>query len=150
MNIPSKLLFADKLNINLDVQLGSDLEANNYMEDLAYFVRDFLVFYTDQTNLRLSQEKIEYLIYLNDYDQRISWQRALVELVRYAANDDGDMVGLQTGLNLISGSITDLKQIRGGRELSGRLHRILSNSGLLYGGTRNWVIPTTIVRGTDF
>ena len=148
--LPTDELIQTKLNINLEVELGSEIEKNLFLEDAMWFIKDYLTAYGNQSDITNNERKIEYLVAMNDRKERSSLQRAFVEFVRYAKNDEGDMVSLQTGLNLIKGQIVPIDELRGRRELSGRLERILRNSGLLYGGVRTWVIPEDAVYGTDY
>lgn len=149
MYIPTSVLLNDKLNYDMAKTIG-EKEANLWLEEIAWFIKDFCIAYGNKKDIFDTTKKIEYMIYLNEQDQLLSLQRAYVEVVRYALNDEGDMVGTQTGLNVIQGQIIPLEELRGRRELSARLERILYNSGLLYGGEHIWDIPDTMVRGTDY
>ena len=148
--LPTDELIQAKLNINLEVELGSETEKNLFLEDAMWFIKDYLISYGEQQAVTSNTRKIEYMLANNSNNERLSLQRAYVEFVRYAKNDEGDMVSLQTGLNLIKGQIVPINELRGRIELSGRLERILRNSGLLYGGVRTWTIPTDAVYGTDY
>jgi len=148
--LPSAELIQDKLNLNLEVMLGSEVEAQLYLEDAMWFIKDYIINYGNDWNRTTSTRKIEYALALNESQERLSLKRAFVEFVRYAKNDEGDMVSLQTGLNLIAGQIVPIEELRGRKELSGRLERILKNSYMLYSGSRAWSIPSTAVYGVDY
>jgi len=148
--LPSAELMQNKLNLNLQKTLGGETEARLFLEDTMWFIKDYIVAYGDNRDVKITTRKIEYDTANDDNHQRRDLQRAYVEFVRYAKNDEGDMVSLQTGINLIKGQIVPIDELRGRRELSGRLERILRNSGLLYGGIRTWTIPTEAVYGTDY
>lgn len=153
--LPTAVLIQEKLGKNLENELGQDeddgqVEENNFLEECMWFIKDFCLEYTVSYNNVLSRNQLEYLLATNENEERLSLRRAYVELVRYAFNDEGDLVGVQTGLNVIKGQITPLEELRGRRELSSRLERILHRSGLLFKGERVWEIPTDAVRGTDY
>lgn len=148
--LPTDELIQAKLNVNLEVELGSETEKNLFLEDAMWFIKDYVLSVVNPTDMVSNTKKIEYLAASNVQNERLSLQRAYIEFVRYAKNDEGDMVSLQTGINLIKGQIVPIDELRGRRELSGRLERILRNSGLLYGGVRTWTIPDTAVYGTDY
>jgi glycosylphosphatidylinositol transamidase (GPIT) subunit GPI8 len=149
MYYPLPALLQDKLNYDIHKTIG-EKEGNIWLEDIAWFIKDFCIAYGDKENVFETTKKIEYMIYLNAQDQVKYLKRAYVEVVRYALNDEGDHVGSQTGLNVIKGQIIPVEELRGRRELSARLERILLNSGLLFKGIRTWSIPTTVTRGTDY
>jgi len=148
--LPTDELIQQKLKINLEVMLGGETEKNLFLEDAMWFIKDFLIAYGDRWDISNNTRKIEYEVANDDNNQRRDLQRAFVEFVRYAKNDEGDMVSLQTGINLIKGQIVPIDELRGRRELSGRLERILRNSNLLYGGRRTYSIPIEAVYGVDY
>jgi len=150
MYVPTNVLFQEKLNYDIHKTIGEN-EGNIWLEEIAWFIKDFCIDHGSSSEDNFENtKKIEYEIYLNEQDQVKYLKRAYVEVVRYALNDEGDHVGSQTGLNVIKGQIIPVEELRGRRELSARLERILYNSGLLYGGQRTWTIPDTVTRGTDY
>jgi len=150
MYIPLPALLQDKLDYDIHKKIG-DKEGNIWLEDIAWFIKDFCIAFSGGFQDKLESTKlIEYDIFLNDQDQVKYLKRAYVEVVRYALDDEGGHIGTQTGLNVISGQILPVAELRGRRELSAQLERILRNSGLLFGGRRRWEIPNTVIRGTDY
>ena len=153
--IPTDELFLDKLGKNLEVELGQNeddgaRESLNFRTDMAYFIKDFALEYTQSCDIVNTRMQIEYDI-AQDYNfQRRDLQRAYVEFARYAFNDEGDLVGLQSGVSLIKGQIVPVEQLRGRVELSSRLERILRQSGIWYKGTRAWTLETDLVYGVDY
>ena len=142
-------LILAKLNIDLELELGSSIEANIFREDCAYFIQDFCIEYSGGRTDYVKKQIAE-MIFINDNDERTAIQRVYVELVRYAFNSEGDLVGLQTGVNTVKGQITPLEQLRGSRELSGRLERILKNSHILFRGTRDYRLDEDYTYGVDY
>jgi hypothetical protein len=143
-------LIQDKLNVDLVDRLNGTNEANTFREDVMYFIKDFLVDYGVSYNINETRKQIEWLIADNFDGERTAIQRAYVEFVRYALNDEGDLLGVQTGLNVIKGQIVDIEKLRGDIELSSRLTRVLRNSKLLFKGQRMWTLPEDAVYGTDY
>jgi hypothetical protein len=153
--LPTSVLIQEKAGIDLSGELGQDndnglLEANIFLEDCMNFIKDFIINDSVTHDLILLRNQVEYLIASNTNEERLALRRAYVELVKYSFNDEGDLVGRQTGLNVVKGQITPLEELRGRRELSGKLERILHNSGLYYKGNRAWLVPDTAIRGTDY
>ena len=146
----TNVLIEEKLNIKLDVELNGSKEADAFREDVMYFIKDFCINYTNSWDYNTTRQQIEWTIFNNSNGEREYLQRAYVEVVRYAINDEGDLVGIQSGVNTINGTITPIDELRGSRELSGRLERILRISGLLFIGNRAWLVPTEDVYGTDY
>lgn len=145
---PLPKLFKDKLNLDINVWLGGEIEEQNYMEELAYFIQDFCIDSARSYDKFETKKQIAWAIYENLREERTSLQRAYVELVRYAKNDEGDMIGIQTGFK--KGIVIPLNELRGRRELSSRLERILNNSRLAFRGKRAWDLPTDVEYGTDY
>lgn len=143
-------LIQDKLNENLELKLGGTLQANIFREDVMNFIKDFIVDYGISYNKKETRQQIEWLIADNFDGEREALQRAYVEFIRYAFNDEGDMLGIQTGLNVIKGQVVDVEKLRGDIELSSRLTRVLRNSKLLFKGQRVWYVPDDAVYGTDY
>lgn len=150
MYIPTQELIQEKLNINLVEELGGENEKNNFLEDCAYFVKDFCLHYGITNDISKRRQQIEWIIFKNANQERDYLQRAYVEYVRYAINDEGDLVGTQTGLNVVQGQVLSVNELRGRRELSSRLERTLKNGGLLFRGRFVFDIPTTDQYGVDY
>ncbi len=148
MYIPQPKLFKDKLNLDINAWLGGEIEELNYMEDLAYFIQDFCIEYAQSQDSNRVKKLIAYDIYEDAIGQRTSLQRAYVELVRYAKNDEGDMIGIQTGYR--KGTVIPLNELRGSRELSSRLERVLKGTYLLYTGKRIWTLDDSVEYGVDY
>lgn len=147
--IPKQALFTDRLNID-EAKLGGIKEATIIFRDTAEFVMDFCVQFGANPEKFELKKLIEYKIYQNSQDEVYDLKRAYVEYMRYAINNQGDLIGTQSGIDFKNMTVLDLKDIRGGRELSSRLQRILSNSGLLFRGKWNWPVPPSTVRGIDY
>ena len=153
--VPTTELFKNKLGVILSTELGQEEDdgealALEYCEDMAYWVKDFALFYGRYTDVQLARKQIEYIVAMDDNNEKIDLQRAYVEFMRYAFNDEGDLVGVQTGLNVVKGQVIPVAQLRGSVELSGALERILTNSGILYRGYRDWEIDEDAVYGVDY
>jgi hypothetical protein len=146
----SNELIKDKLNENLAVKLNGDVEANIFREDVRDFIKDYIVDYGVSYSKKEARQQIEWLIAQDLDNERYAIQRAYVEFCRYAFQDEGDMLGLQTGLNVVKGQIVDISKLRGDAELSSRLYRVLKNSKLLFKGQRMWYVPNDAVYGTDY
>jgi hypothetical protein len=147
--IPTQALFTDRLNID-EAKLGGVKEAKIMFRDMAEFMLDFCVQFGANPDKFGLKKLIEYKIYQNSQDEVYDLKRAYVEYMRYAIDNQGDLIGTQSGIDFKNMTVLDLNDIRGGRELSSRLQRALSNSGLLFRGKWNWSVPTSVVRGTDY
>jgi hypothetical protein len=143
-------LIQDKLNENLEVRLGGEIEARLFREDTMYFIQDYCVNYGGTWDVAKKKQLIAEMIFLNGNGEREALQRAYVEFVRYALNDEGDMLGLQTGVDTEKGVVVSLDVLRGDRELSARLYRILRNSNLLFKGQFSFNAETDYTYGTDY
>lgn len=146
----TNVLIQDKLNVNLADRLKGDIEANIFREDVMYFIQDYCINYGGTWDNLKKKQLIAEMIFLNGNGERTAIQRAYVEFVRYALNDEGDMVGGQTGLNVIKGQIVDIEKLRGDVELSARLNRVLRNSHLLFKGQFSFNAETDYTYGTDY
>jgi len=146
----TNVLIQDKLNINLAVRLNGDDEADIFREDVMYFIQDYCINYGGTWDNLKKKQLIAEMIFLNGNGEREAIQRAYVEFVRYALNDEGDMLGLQTGVDIKKNIVVALDVLRGDRELSSRLHRILRNSNILFEGQFSFNAETDYTYGTDY
>ncbi len=151
MYIPTLSLFENRLNLS-EQSFGGKEEFEIFAMDCAEFIKDYCVYNNRYDTTLEANKKFEVSVYENQLDEVYNLKRAYVEYTRYAQNDEGDLVGSQTGVNFKTGTIIALKDIRGNRELSSRLERILDKSGLLYKGKQEWLADnlTDGVRGTDY
>lgn len=148
--IPTLALFQDKLDVN-ENSFGGTKEFELFAEDVANFIKDFCVFYNTTEKSKYTIKTLwEYLVYKNAYDEVYDLKRAYVEFARYALDNQGDKVGTQTGIDWSSFMALDENVLKGNRELSSRLQRVLRNSGLYWRGKWKWSVPDTVTRGTDF
>ncbi len=146
--VPNISLFENRLNLS-EQSFGGKEEFDIFAKDCAEFIKDFCIYYAGEFDKFEVKKKLEYEIYTNTRDEVADLKRAYVEYARYSQNDEGDLVGTQSGINFKTLTVLSLSETRGGRELSSRLERILSNCGLLYKGKRNWNV-NDLTRGTDY
>ncbi len=151
MYIPTLSLFENRLNLS-EQSFGGKEEFEIFAMDCAEFIKDYCVYNNAYDGTMEAKKKFEVVIYENKADEVADLKRAYVEYARYAQNDEGDLVGTQRGVNFKTLVSLNLNDIRGNRELSSRLGRILRASGLLFNGRQIWKADsyTTGVRGTDY
>lgn len=149
--LPQASLFENRLNISID-KLGGEEEYQIFQRDCAEFIKDFCVYYNRYDTSLEAKKKYEVSLYENANDEVEELKRAYVEYARYAINDEGDLIGGQTGVDFVKYTLIPLEELRGNRELSSRLERILRNAGLLVKGEQTWLADnmTDGVRGTDY
>jgi len=148
--ILSVLAVQERLNVNLENELGGLDEANVFLWDIADKLHQYIWAYVRTQNIPYWR----FRMYLNDVDERLGIKKAMLAMVRYAINDEGDMVGDQTGLNIVQGQKITLDQLRGRIEISANVEETLTNYGLLYGGHNVWNIanhnPDGAIEGEDY
>lgn len=95
--------------------------------------------------MRGNKPQFEYLIATgNQYREAIF--NALLGQCEYALESRGNQVPLQHGVLLSKGTVIPLASLRGDVQVSLKTVQSLSEAGLLYSGTLNWVVPQTLYR----
>ena len=148
--ILSVLAVQERLNINLEKELGGLDNATVFLWDIADKLHQYIWAYIRTQN----QKFWRFRMYTNSLEERLGIKKAMLAMVRYAINDEGDMVGDQTGLNIVAGQKVSLEELRGRIEISANTEETLYNYELLYGGLNVWTInednPDDAVEGVDY
>jgi len=148
--ILSTIAVQTRLNINLEEELGGLDNATVFLWDIADKLHQYIWAYIRTVNAPFWK----FRMYTNSLEERLGIKKAMLAMVRYAINDEGDMVGDQTGLNIVAGQKVSLEELRGRIEISANTEETLYNYELLYGGLNVWTInednPDDAVEGVDY
>jgi hypothetical protein len=148
--ILSAIAVQQRLNINLEDELGGLDEANVFLHDIADKLHQYIWAYIRSVNRPFWRWRM----YANEVEERTGIKKAMLAMVRYAINDEGDMVGDQTGLNIVAGQKVSLEELRGRIEISANAEETLYNYDLLYGGLNHWSLyaanESGAVEGVDY
>jgi hypothetical protein len=148
--ILSPLAVQTRLNINLEDELGGLDNATVFLWDIADKLHQYIWAYIRTVNTPFWR----FRMYTNSLEERLGIKKAMLAMVRYAINDEGDMVGDQTGLNIVQGQKVSLEELRGRIEISANAEETLYNYDLLYGGLNHWSLyaanESGAVEGVDY
>lgn len=118
-----------KLNHNTDEWAGSKEEGTIALEENSDDVYFFIYSYTQQPYIKT----VEYILGATEEFRNVI-KRSLLAQYRYMVRSGGDLLKSQHGVNIEKGFNIGLSNMSGDVEVGRHVKKILSQSGILYGG----------------